>query len=388
MSVLEKIVDKSKKVLSYQVELDMKQSDFNFVEDAYSFFSKVVEMWSLLNEWDRDHGNWISTPVLELNAQEIKAKSSNIKKRMSKLYDLFKEAKPSLKQLTLSCINAMTQFELNYLDLMTTLRHESFKERHWRDLLLEISKGRDAPKLETLTFKDLIDMNIKSHKSFITILSEKANNQYIVEFKIDEIERSLCNTQVLVKAVDKTGQSVVSNEQQIRGSFSEHRQLLDEMLRSSEHLETFLEQIFKVVLRIDKLEEAFNQLLEVQELLSHLRVARCSQMIAFELGRREMNNLDFLFSRYGNLFEDMKSRGLAQVMRLIVEKEERLSEQAGQPEVASSQTLFVGDSAGSLVKGDDHEENLAYLRSAYSATSSSSRTSPKRCASSKLASQK
>ena len=363
--MLEKIVEKSKKVVGYQVELDMKQSDFNFVEDAYAFFAKVVEMWSLLNEWERDHGNWVSTPVLDLNAQEIKAKASATKKRMSKLFDLFKEAKPPLRQVALACINSMTQFEVNYLDLMTTLRHESFKERHWRDLLLEIAKGKEPPKLETLTFKSLIEMNIKSHKSFITILSEKANNQYIVEFKIDEIERSLCNTQVQVKGVEKTGQAVITNEQQVRGSLAEHRELLHEMLRSSEHLETFLEQIYRVVLRIDKLEEAFDQLLEIQELLSHLKVARYSQVLAYELGRKEMNNLDFLFAKYGNLFDDMKSRGLAQVMRLIVEKEERLSESAGLQEAASSQTLPSGDPA-SLVKGDDHEENLAYLRSAYS----------------------
>ena len=84
LSVLEKIVEKSKKVVGYQVELDMKQSDFNFVEDAYAFFAKVVEMWSLLNEWERDHGNWVSTPVLDLNAQEIKAKASAVRNGVEK----------------------------------------------------------------------------------------------------------------------------------------------------------------------------------------------------------------------------------------------------------------------------------------------------------------
>ena len=372
-SLLDKLQEETKKVVMYQSELDMKLSDFSFISEVHSKFGKVVEMWSILNEWEREHNMWISTPVLDLNANEIRHKVSLIKKRMGKLFDMFSSS-PSLSKLSLGCIGSINMFDMNYLELMTILRHESFKDRHWRELLNRIWKN-EPPRLESLTFKQLIDMNIKSHKSLINNLAENANKEYIIEFKIDEIEKSMCNTQVVVKYSDKCGKAFISNEQFVRSSFLDHRQRLEDMLRSSEHLETFLELIYKVMIRVDKLEKAFDALLGIQKYLAHLKVLKIVNYFAVEIGRKDYSLVEHLLTKYSNVFDDLKTRGLAQLMSNIVEKEVliddtiKLEKQINEVEPESSKVpqnvQLVELSVSTGFKTDSHEDNLNTLKDIY-----------------------
>jgi hypothetical protein len=294
----------------------MKVSEFGFVTDAQNHILKVVELWSLLKEWESDSHLWIGVPVLDLNAGEIKQKVTNTKKKLQKLSESFTD-RAELSRLASACYNSLNQFDTNYLELISILRHESFKERHWKELLSEIYKT-DAPKLEKLTFKQLIDKNIKAHKSFLTFLAEKAQNQYIVEFRIDDIERSICNTQVMVRHSTR-GHLVINNEQSVFAAFAEHKEKCEDMLRASEHLEAFLQQIYRVYGRICRLEEVFKQLITLQELVTHMKAVRAVPSLAKELTKKDVSVLDAYLIRYHNVLEDMNLRGLAHVMKGFVE---------------------------------------------------------------------
>ena len=305
----------------YQDELDMKVSDFTFVTDGQSHVLKLVELWTILNEWESDSHVWVHLPVMELSANDIKLKVSNTKKRLQKLSDAFSD-KPQLMKLAISCQSAISHFENNCLELICILRHESFRERHWKELLTEIYRT-ELPRLDKLTFRQLMDKNIRSHRSFLNLLSEKAQNQYIVEFRIDDIERSMCNTPVVIRHNETDGNMTIMNEQTVKAAFTEHREKCEEMLRVSEHLEAFLQQIYKVLNRIDRLEEVFGHLLELQELISHLKAIRLVPNLAKELTKKDNILIDTVLSKYFSVYDDMKTMGLSQVMKHMVLMDEK-----------------------------------------------------------------
>ena len=327
-------MEKARKVLYYQTELEMKVTDFSHISMVRDRFSKIVELWTILTEWDKENVIWINQPVLEINLEEVATKVSAYKKKISKLYELFRDQK-SLSRLCSVNMSAINNFDTNYLDLMNTLLHESFKDRHWKELLLEIYRGFEPPKLEILTFKNLIDKKIRSFKSLITILAEKAQNQYIVEFKIDDIQRSICSTQLVIRTIDRASQLVISNVQTVRGTFIEHRNRCDQMMITSEHLDTFLEQIFRVKRRIDVLEEAFEMVVEIQHLLCHLKVLKHSAVLSHEVDKQDQSALQSAFQLYHNLLDDMRTRGFSDLMKQIVEYEEKLIEQEEKAKEAS-----------------------------------------------------
>ena len=339
----------------------MKTTDLSHISMVRDRFSKILELWSILTDWDREHVFWINQPVLEINLDEVATKVANYKKKVSKLYELFREQK-SISRLCSINLSAINNFDTNYLELMNTLLHESFKERHWKELLLEVYRGFEAPKLEVLTFKNLIDKKIRSFKSLITILAEKAQNQYIVEFKIDDIQRSMCSTHLVIRSIDRAGQLVISNVQSVRASFIEHRSRCDHMMISSEHLDTFLEQIFRVKRRIDILEQAYEMIIEMQDLLCHLRVLKFSPSLTQEIEQKDHQAVQGLFLVYHNLLDDMRNRGFSDLMKQIVDYEEKLLEQ--EEKMIETQPLAKADpensdSGSNSLSGVSHHKDSA-----------------------------
>lgn len=299
----------------------MKMTDFAEVNDSLDSFNKIVELWTVLLEWENDSSNWVKLPVLDLNAGEISTKVAATKKRIVKILDLFKEC-PEINNLCMTCVNAINQFDINYMDIMLVLRDESFKERHWKELLEHMYEGSDFPKLESLNFNQLIQKNIKNHKSKINQLAEKARNEYIVEFKIEEIQKNMGNSQVVLKTLSFCNQLVIANPQTLTFAFQDNKRRCEEMLRSSEHLETFLRRIYDVHRNITKLERYFNYILLIQDILVQAKVIDLLPSVDSELKPKDRTLLRTLLSKYQNIFDDMKTRSLNMILRQIEDEEE------------------------------------------------------------------
>ena len=327
------------KLTFYQKELGMKLTEFTEISEMVEKFSKIVEMWTILLEWDVDSNTWIKISVFDLNAYDISVKVTSTKKRIVKLMNIFKE-NPFINKLCMTCINAINLFDINYMEMMLILRDESFRERHWKDLLTHIYKDEIHPKLETLNFKQLIEKNIKNHKSKINQLAEKARNEYIVEYKIEEIQKSMGNSQVIVKQLAHSKQMVISNAHSICFSFQENKQKCEDMLRSSEHLETFLKKIYDVHSNIMKLERYVGYILLIQDLLSTMKIIELLPSVDNELKTKDRTLLRTLLSKYHNIFDDMKARGLNMILRQIEDEEER-KENHAQEETTMTDEIYV-----------------------------------------------
>lgn len=317
----------------------MTLNDFAEIYTAIEKFVKVVELWEMLLEWERDMQSWTFMPVLEINASDNSVKMFNAKKKLVKLLEFFKE-KPHLHKLCLNCINSINLFDINYMELMLILRDESFKLRHWKELLAVIYKRQEPPKLDAINFKALIDRNIKTHKSYINQLAELARNQYIFEFKIEEIQKCMGNTQVSVKMIPHSRQLVILNSQSIVGAFMENKEKCENMLRLSEHLEAFLKKIYDVHSNISKLEFYFNHLMGIQELLCSTRVLEILPVVEGELNKRDRALFKTLVSKYHNIIDDMKSRGLNMLIRQIEEEDDRKEVKFPQEEIILTEEVY------------------------------------------------
>jgi hypothetical protein len=299
---------RAEKLIFYQQEIGMNINEFPEIFASSGYFTKVVDLWDTLYEWDTNSNKWIMTPVLEFDAIDSSNKMAAIKKKMVKLLEFFKE-KPELHKLCLSSINGINLYDINYMEIMLILRDESFKERHWKELLGTIFSSQAIPELSTLNFKLLIEKNIRSHKSYITQLAELARNQYIFEFKIEEIQKSLGNTQVLVRVMTGSKQLMIANPQTIYGAFLEGKEKCEKMLRVSEHLEAFLKKIYDVYSNTIKLENYFNCILTIQDYLFSTRISEIIPSIDSELSKRDRTLFKSLVQKYHNILDDMKYRG-------------------------------------------------------------------------------
>lgn len=339
-SLLEKLTQRGDKLIFYQKELAMTLNEFTEVYSALEHFEKVVDLWDMLLEWEKDTHSWIMMPVFELNASESSIKMFNTKKRMVKLLEFFKE-KPQLHKLCLNCINSINLFDINYMELMLILRDESFKHRHWKELFAVIFKNQIPPKLDTINFKMLIDRNIKSHKSFINQLAELARNQYIFEFKIEEIQKCMGNTQVLTKMMPHSRQIMILNPQAIVGAFMENKEKCENMLRLSEHLEAFLKKIYDVHSNISKLEYYFGHLLSIQELLIGTRVLELLPSVEGDLSKKDRALFKVLQPKYHSIFDDMKTRGLNMLIRQIEDEDDRKEVKFPQGEILLTDEIYL-----------------------------------------------
>lgn len=322
LDLLSKINTRADKLTFYQKELGMKLTEFGDIEESLDRFTKIVDIWSALLEWETDSSNWIKASVLDLNASEISNKVSTMKKRIVKSMNYFKDNQ-EIHKLCMACINAINQFDINYMEMILILRDESFRERHWKELLLHIYKDENYPKLDKLNFKQLIDKNIKTHKSKINQLAEKARNEYIVEYKIEEIQKGMGNSQVALKILPLSKQMVIANSQSLFFAFQENRKKCEDMLKSSEHLETFLKRIYDVYNNIEKLERYFNYILMIQDLLLHTKAIEFMPSVDNELKTKDKTLFRALISKYHNIFDDMKTRGLNMILRQLEDEEER-----------------------------------------------------------------
>lgn len=300
----------------------MKLTEFDEIGELLDRFTKIVEMWTTLVEWETDSLNWVVIPVLDLNGGDISNKVTNTKKKMVKSMNYFKDIQ-EIHKLCMTCINSINQFDINYMDMILILRDESFKERHWNELLLHIYKEEVYPKLEKLNFRQLIDKNIKAHKSKINQLAEKARNEYIVEYKIEEIQKDMGNRQISLKILPFSKQMIISNAQTLIFAFQENKKKCEDMLKSSEHLETFLKRIYDVYSNIEKLERYFIYILKIQDLLSHTKAIEFMPSIDNELKTKDRTLFRALISKYNNIFDDMKTRSLNMILRQIEDEEER-----------------------------------------------------------------
>jgi hypothetical protein len=342
-TILDSLIDKGKLVQSYQSELEMKVTDFSYLEAKNDYFFKIVELWSVFYDWSTSNQIWIDSIVPEVNSSEISQKIQFTRKKMTKLQEVF-EHKPELNKLCMTCLNMVNIFDSTYFEIISIVRHESFKDRHWRTLLQEMFLGGNIPRLDKLTFRALLDKGLRNHRSLINIISEKAMSEFIIDNRIDDIEKSISNIYIQIKGFDNSRNVVILNDQFIKVTLMEHKDRCLDMLRLSEHLETFFEQISSLLVKIETVENAINELMNNHESYFLLNTVGFFKDFLANLGKKDSQRLEKCLEVYSALIDSLRSQGVSYLIRNINKEAIRTSEDIG-----DSVTMISSNPASSVV---------------------------------------
>jgi hypothetical protein len=116
----------------------------------------------------------------------------------------------------------------------------------------------------------------------------------------------------------------------------EHKDRCLDMLRLSEHLETFFEQISSLLVKIEAVEKAINELIDSHEFYFLLNNACFFKDFLANLGKKDTQRLEKTLEIYSSLIDSLRSQGVSYLIRNINKEGQRSTEEREQGETLPS----------------------------------------------------
>ena len=161
----------------FQIEA-VKYTDLNNVEKQNASLYKI---WSIKQEWDGEWDKWKIINFQHLDFREMEDTSSEI---LFKVNQLTKDEK---KLKVTEVINDRITTFMNTIPLISALRDESMRDRHWKELRVEVKEDfeEDSP---DFTLEKVFALNLLAHQEKIEEICSHARQQLKIEKSLDNIE--------------------------------------------------------------------------------------------------------------------------------------------------------------------------------------------------------
>lgn len=154
----------------YQKYLDLEETPFESVDSVFQDWSLKYKLWNGMSEWIRLQRDWINMKFKEINVEDIQKQVDKYDKAAAMCAINMKE-------------NPVTQIFKNKVEelkstmpVVTYLRDEALKERHWEEIFEIIGMKLDLYNDE-FTLKSLMELNVKKDKEKLGEIALKANKE-------------------------------------------------------------------------------------------------------------------------------------------------------------------------------------------------------------------
>lgn len=165
------MIDKAKKVQYYQQELGIKVTNFDVILNKAHRFKNFVDLWEYFAKWESQSDNWFHNPIVQLKSSDIMNIIDEGKSLLKKLSDYFKE-NPYQKSLITLYLSKINKFDSQNMESIKIISHESFRKRHWAQLVKEIYFNKEQPKLDQINLNTLLASGLLNHKSLLQLLEK------------------------------------------------------------------------------------------------------------------------------------------------------------------------------------------------------------------------
>ena len=142
--------------------------------------SSLLQIWNIKQEWDKQWDTWKVINFEDLNFKEMEDTSSEI---IFKVNQLSKEEK---KWKVSEVIYDRIYVFLGTIPLITMLRDESMRDRHWKELRVEVKEDFDENSPE-FTLEKVFSLNLLQHQEKIEEICSHARQQLKIEKSLDNI---------------------------------------------------------------------------------------------------------------------------------------------------------------------------------------------------------
>ena len=249
----------------FQIEAT-KYFDLALVEKENESLNNI---WCIKQEWDGEWDNWKVNNFALLDFREMEDTASEI---IFKVNQLSKEEK---KWKVSEVIYDRIYTFLNTIPLIASLRDESMRDRHWKELRVEVKEDFDENSPE-FTLEKVFSLNLLQHQEKIEEICSNARQQLKFEKSLDNIEymwEKSTQTNLDIEVTYTKGSQEpcykISSTENIIGLIEEHSGELAKH-KSSSFYKQFDDKIDMWENNIAKITETLEVLVQVQERWQYL----------------------------------------------------------------------------------------------------------------------
>jgi len=161
----------------FQIE-SIKYHDLALVEKQNA---SLYNIWSIKQEWD---GEWDTWKVINFHELDFRTMEDTANDIIFKVNQLSKDEK---KWKVTEVIHERIYTFLQTIPLIASLRDKSMRDRHWKELRVEVKEDFDENSAE-FTLDKVFSLNLLQHQEKIEEICSHAAQQLKIEESLDKIE--------------------------------------------------------------------------------------------------------------------------------------------------------------------------------------------------------
>ena len=178
-----------KQLRETEEEMQIGLEIFQMQSDKYEDLARVekennslLNIWNIKQEWDNNWKKWEVVNFYKLDMKEMEDVSTDIQFKVSQL------TKEEKKWHVTEHLNDRIYTFLNTIPLFTWLSDESMRDRHWKELQLEIKEEFNWLD-DDFNLAKVANLNLLQHEEKIEEITSHARAQLKIEKSLDVIEK-------------------------------------------------------------------------------------------------------------------------------------------------------------------------------------------------------
>ena len=143
--------------------------------------AQLTQLWDLKNNWDKQYDSWKDIGFFNLDIDEMETVA------LDDYLDKFAKFDKEMREWGIySHIRNEIQKFRDTMPLLSDLRAEAMRERHWKELRIEVKEDFDEQS-EEFNLDKVMSLNLLSHIEKIGELADNAKKQLKIEVELEQI---------------------------------------------------------------------------------------------------------------------------------------------------------------------------------------------------------
>jgi dynein heavy chain len=221
---------------------------------------------------------WMNGPFIDLNANSVTETFDILWKDVFKLGKLFAEL-PISRKVCETIKNRLEKFK-GYLPIVSALRNEGLKDRHWEEINLLV--GKDITPSSTTTLTVLLEAEILQHIPKIELVSEIASKQWGFQKNLVKMREDYSDVALNCIDYKDTGTKILASVDEIQSLLDDHI-IKTQTIRGSPFVKAFESDVLSWEMTLNLIQEILDELLKVQSTWLYLEPIFSSEDIMTQM---------------------------------------------------------------------------------------------------------
>ncbi|KAL0237672.1 hypothetical protein PCE1_001066 [Barthelona sp. PCE] len=168
--------------------LSINKTNYNDVKVLQEAFQPFADLWLTAQNWDDWWKLWNSEAFSDLNAIEMEEQVMSAFKTIKKSVKGLSEH-PACAEIAVTTKEKIEEF-VPHIPLLQALRGPGMRERHWKELSLELGFELNPDEDDSFTLRDFFSLNLPSHELAIFKVTDYASKEFMIEEALSKMKEA------------------------------------------------------------------------------------------------------------------------------------------------------------------------------------------------------